>query len=257
MTTTRARAHSTNGQPHQKDADRRSTGRTRLAGVLMILLSLMSAAGCYVVFSWWLPSDGERLQDYRAAESCSSRTVRQGPADCLSALRLTVEKTERKNGGKSWYYEATLTDEDGWRGRVRAGGKEGPLLRELAPGDQVTATVWRGDIVVVSKDGERQNTPDAPRDELQMNTAVGVFAALLAAQAFVFGAVRLVRPRAYRSYLWYPDGNTLLTINFGICFAVGLLAMWIGTPTWTVPAVAVPLGATAAGVTRYRARQGR
>ncbi|MFD6426209.1 hypothetical protein [Streptomyces sp. NPDC060198] len=250
MAMTRARAHSTDGQPHEKDADRRSPGRTRFAGVLMILLSLISAAGCYAVLSWWLPSEGERLQDYRAAESCSSRAVRQGSTDCLSTLRLTVEKTERKHGGKSYYYEAALTDEDGWRGTVRAGGKEGPLLRELAPGDQVTATVWRGDIVVVSKDGERQNTPQAPRDELQMNAAAGVFAALLAAQAFVFGAVRLARPRAYRSCLWYPDGNTLLTINFGICFAVGLLAVWIGTPTWTVPAVAVPRAAPGGGVPR-------
>ncbi|MGW2838931.1 hypothetical protein ACWCWD_14150 [Streptomyces sp. NPDC001493] len=223
----------------------------------MILLSLMSAVGCYAVFSWWLPTEGERLQDYRAAESCSSRTVRQGSTDCLSTFRPTVEKTERKDGGKSYYYEATLTDEDGWRGTVRAGGKEGPLLRELAPGDRVTATVWRGDIVVVSRDGERQNTPQAPRDELQTNAAAGVFAALLAAQTFVFGAVRIARPRAYRSYLWYPDGNTLLTVNFGICFGVGLLAVWIGTPSWTVAAVAVPLGATAAGVMRYRARQGR
>ncbi|MFE5087409.1 hypothetical protein [Streptomyces mirabilis] len=48
-------------------ADRRSPGRARFMGVLLILLSLISAAGCYMVFSWWLPSDSARYQDYRAA----------------------------------------------------------------------------------------------------------------------------------------------------------------------------------------------
>ncbi|MCT9114165.1 hypothetical protein N4G69_53555 [Streptomyces mirabilis] len=75
-------------------------------------------------------------------------------------------------------------------------GDAGPLLEQLAPGDQVKATAWRRDIVVLSKNGVRQNTSEAPRDELQMNAAIGVLAALVAAQTFVFGAVRLARSRA-------------------------------------------------------------
>ncbi|WP_328759802.1 MULTISPECIES: hypothetical protein [Streptomyces] len=86
-------------------ADRRSPGRARFMGVLPILLSLISAAGCYLVFSLWLPPDSARYQDYRAAAAwaCSSRAMEQGQTDCLS----------------------------------------GPLLEQLAPGDQVTGPPTR------------------------------------------------------------------------------------------------------------------
>lgn len=93
---------------------------------------------CYVVFSWWLPSDSERYRDYRAAEACSSRAMKQGQTDCLSTWHLTVEKTANKPAGKSSSYRATLTDRDSWRGTVSF-GDPGPLLDRLAPGDQVTA----------------------------------------------------------------------------------------------------------------------
>lgn len=252
MTTARARAHGTGGLPSKDGADRRSPGRTRFMGMLLILLSLISAAGCYLVFSWWLPSDGERYRDYRAAEACSSRAMEQGQTDCLSTWHLTVERTVNKTSGKSSSYEATLTDRD-WRGTVSF-GDPGPLLERLAPGDQVTATAWRRDIVVLSKDGVRQNTSEAPRDELQMNAAIGVLAALVAAQTFVFGAVRLVRPRDYEPFTWNPYGKRLLITITAVCFGVGLPATWIGIPWWTVPAVAVPLVVGAAGLMRHRLR---
>ncbi|MFF2134061.1 hypothetical protein ACFVW1_53915 [Streptomyces olivochromogenes] len=62
-----------------------------------------------------------------------------------------------KPAGKSSSYQATLTDRDSWRGTVSF-GDPGPLLERLAPGDQVTATAWRRDIVMLSKNGVRQNT---------------------------------------------------------------------------------------------------
>ncbi|GAA4948982.1 hypothetical protein GCM10023238_14140 [Streptomyces heliomycini] len=64
--------------PNEGRAGRRSPGRTRFTGVLLILLSLMSAAACHWVFVRWLPSDGERYRDYRAAEPCSSRAMERG-----------------------------------------------------------------------------------------------------------------------------------------------------------------------------------
>nr|WTB32336.1 hypothetical protein OG781_25220 [Streptomyces sp. NBC_00830] len=222
MTTARARAHSTGRLPSKDGADRRSPGRARFMGVLLILLSLISAAACYLVFSWWLPSDSERYQDYRAAEPCSSRAMEQRQTDCLSTWRFTVVKTVIKTG-KSSTYEATLTYRDSWRGTVSF-GDPGPLLERLAPGDQVTATAWRRDIVVLSKNGVRQNTSEAPRDELQMNAAIGVLAALVAAQTFVFGAVRLARPRDYEPFTWNPYGKRLLITITAVCFGVGLPA---------------------------------
>ncbi|MGW1506934.1 hypothetical protein ACWCQW_52570 [Streptomyces mirabilis] len=253
MTTARARDHSTGRLPSKDGADRRSPGRARFMGVLLILLSLIPAAGCYVAFSWWLPSDSERYQDYRAAEACSSRAMKQGQTDCLSTWHLTVEKTVNKSAGKSSSYQATLTDRDSWRGTVSF-GDPGPLLERLAPGDQVTATVWRRDIVVLSKNGVRQNTSEAPRDELQMNAAIGVLAALVAAQMFLFGAVRLARPRAYEPFTWNPYGQRLLITITAVCFGVGLPTTWIGIPWWTVPAVAVPVVVYAAGLMHHRLR---
>ncbi|MFD3818570.1 hypothetical protein ACFWRZ_26215 [Streptomyces rubiginosohelvolus] len=233
-------------------AGRRSSGRVQFMSVLLILLSLTSAVASYAVFSWWLPSDQSRYQDYRAAEPCSVRAVEEERTECLSTWRLTVEKTVNKTGGKG--YEATLTDQNSWRGRVSF-GDPGPLLERLKAGDQVMATLWRRDIVVLRQDGVRQNTSEAPRDEVQMNAAVGVIAALAAAQLFVFGAVRLARPHDHAPFTWKPFGRRLLITIAAVCSAVGLSAVWTGIPWWSVPAVSVPIVVCAAVVTHHRSRR--
>ncbi|MEV6192030.1 hypothetical protein AB0M19_06470 [Streptomyces sp. NPDC051920] len=255
MTTARARAHTTGRMPGKDGADPGLPGRARLTGLLLILASLIPAAACYLVFSWWLPSDRDRYDDYRAAEACSSRASDQGQTDCLSTWHLVVEKTVNKTSGRSASYKATLTDGDSWRATVSF-GDPAPLLERLAPGDRVTATAWRRDIVVLSKDGVRQNTSEAPRDELQMNAALGVLAALVAAQACVFGAVRLVRPRAYEPFTWKPYGMRLLITITAVCFGVGLPATWIGFPWWSVPALVVPVVVCSAGL-MYRGERPR
>ncbi|WNM33572.1 hypothetical protein RKE30_25855 [Streptomyces sp. Li-HN-5-11] len=119
---------------------------------------------------------------------------------------------------------------------------------QLKPGDQVTGTIWRRTIVALSKDGVRQHTSEAPRDELQMNAALGLLAGLLAALTFVFGAVRLVRPRSPEPFTWDPYGRRMLITVLSACFGAGLLTVWAGIPWPTVPAVVVPVVAYAAGV---------
>ncbi|MFH9606147.1 hypothetical protein [Streptomyces sp. NPDC017448] len=240
--------------PDGNGAARRPPGRVWFMGVLLILLSLTSAAASSVVFSWWLPSDQSRYQEYRAAEPCSVRAIEKEQTDCLKTWRLTVEKTVNKSGGKSSSYEATLTDQDSWRGTVSF-GDPGPLLERLKSGDQVTATLWRRDIVVLSQDGVGQNTSEAPRDEVQMNAAAGVIAALVAAQLFVFGAVRLVRPYDHDPFVWKPYGRRLLVTIVAVCFAVGLAAVWTGIPWWCVPAVSVPIVVGTAVMTHPRSRR--
>ncbi|WP_371797022.1 hypothetical protein [Streptomyces sp. NBC_01718] len=252
MTTARARAHSTGRLPGKNGADQRSPGRARIMGVLLILLSLIPAVLCYVAFASWLPSDREHYREYRAAEPCPAHATAQLKSDCLSTRRFTVMKTVIKTG-KTSTYEAILKDGDSWRGVVDF-GDPGPLLDRLQPGDRVTATVWRRDIVVLSKDAIRQNSSDAPRDELQMNAAFGMLAALVAAQAFTFGAVRLVRPRDHKPFTWNPYGKQLLIAGVATCFGMGLPAVWIGVPWWTVPTVGVPVAVCAAGLLHHRLR---
>lgn len=240
MATARARAHGTGRPPGKDGAGRRSPGRARFMGALLILLSLIPAALCYIAFATWLPADRDLYRDYRAAEPCPTGATLRAGSDCLSTWPFTVVKTAVNNGGRNPTYEATLKDEGSWRGVVNFGDL-GPLLGRLEPGDRVTATLWRHGIVVLSKDGVRQNSSAAPRDELQMNAALGTLAALLAAQAFTFGAVRLLRPRDYEPFTWNPYGRRLLFTGIGVSFGVGLPAVWIGIPWWTVPAVAVPV----------------
>ncbi|MFF8787308.1 hypothetical protein [Streptomyces sp. NPDC015125] len=244
MTTARARVHGTGGLPGKDGAGRQSPGRARFMGVLLILLSLIPAALCYVSFAAWLPADRALYRDYQAAEPCPAHATVQAASDCLSTWPFTVVKTVVKTGRNSTY-EATLKDEDSWRGVVSF-GDSGPLVERLEPGDRVTATIWRRGIVVLDKGGVRQNSADAPRDELQMNAALGTLAALLAAQAFAFGAVRLVGPRGYEPFTWNPYGKRLLITSIGVCFGVGIPAVWIGIPWWAVPAVGVPVVVCAA-----------
>ncbi|MFF2134060.1 hypothetical protein ACFVW1_53910 [Streptomyces olivochromogenes] len=87
-----------------------------------------------------------------------------------------------------------------------------------------------------------------------MNAAIGVLAALVATEAFVFGAVRLARPRDYEPSTWNPYGTRPLITITAVCFGVGLPATWIGIPWWTVPAVAVPVVVCAAGLMHARLR---
>ncbi len=231
----------------------RPPGRARLTGVLLILLSLAAAAACCLAFSWWLPSDGERYQEYRRAEPCSSGAMARGDTDCLSTWHLTVEKTVNRTAGKESVHDAALTYEDSWRGTVHFNGS-GPLLERLEAGDRVTATAWRGEIMVLDRGGVRQDTLEAPRDELQMNAALGVLAGLLAVQCLAFGAIRLARPLDHEPYTWEPHGRRLLFTVFGVCFAVGLPAAWADVPWWTVPLAAVPLAMCAALWFRLRLR---
>ncbi|WP_327717327.1 hypothetical protein OG381_19315 [Streptomyces sp. NBC_00490] len=229
------------------DTNSRSSIRARLAGVLLVLLSLVPAVSCWLVFSAWLPSDVERYQEYRAAELCPDRSAATAKAaeDCLLTVPLTVERTRNEPGKRSGSYTATLDGAPVWSGTLSFGDPD-PVLERLVPGDRVTGTLWRGEVMTVSKGELRQNTSDAPRDEPQMTYAIGTFLGLLAALGLGFGAVRIARPLGHEPFTWRPLGKTLLIVMTAACAGVGLPAVWIGVPAWIVPAVVVPIVAVTA-----------
>ncbi|MFG2836945.1 hypothetical protein ACGFZH_20475 [Streptomyces zaomyceticus] len=74
-------------------------------------------------------------------------------------------------------------------------GSAGPLLDRLAPGDEVTITLWRDDAVAVARDGTAQGTADTREGEAKFVAAVVLI--LLSADAFLLrsGGSALVRPR--------------------------------------------------------------
>lgn len=229
-------------------------GVTRVLGLLMIVVSLALAAGCVLVFTKWLPNDVARYDDYRATHRCpAGSTPTAWWEDCLREVELTVVDTVVKTGGKSTEYRATV-DGKRFQGEL-AFGDPGPLLNTLQAGDRTVGTVWRGDIVALTKDGVRQKTSDEPRDEPQMIAAVGVGLGLLAVLGLVFGTVRLLAPRHPGRFTWKGSGKGLLVTSLVATFGVGLPAVWLGLP-WQLVApaiVAVVLGVGALLLNRTRA----
>ncbi|MFE2972185.1 hypothetical protein ACFXKC_53280 [Streptomyces sp. NPDC059340] len=87
-----------------------------------------------------------------------------------------------------------------------------------------------------------------------LELALSMIGTTTPSQTFVFGAVRLARPRGYEPFTWNPYGTRLLITSTAVCFGVGLPAAWIGIPWWIVPAVAVPVVVCAAGLMHHRLR---
>ncbi|MFD9410863.1 hypothetical protein ACFWBN_28100 [Streptomyces sp. NPDC059989] len=229
--------------------------RARLAGAALIVLSLLPALLCVAAFAVQVPYDTERYRDYTAAVPCPADLPVRARQNCLRTVPFTVEKAqvdERKRPS----YVATLSGAPFWNGTLDF-GDPGPLLEQLRPGDQVTGTVWRGDITALAKDSVRQDSADAPRDEAQMMAGLGTLAGLVAALGLWFGAVRLTpRPRGHEPYTWRSLGKPLLITISVLCAAVAFGALLLGIPWWVVPTVAVPLAAfTAWQFDRYRRQQ--
>lgn len=218
----------------------RGAGRNRLVGAALIVLSLVSALSCYFTFTTWLPADRALYREYQAAEACPARTVIPASKDCLRELTLTVESTDRA----ARRMRATLFGPQPFGRVVVPFGNSGPVLSGLQRGDRVTATVWRGAVVMVAEGDARQNSADAPRDEPQMTAAVGTFAGLLAALALMFGAMYLAGPRDRGLFTWRPYGKWLLIVTGATCTVVGLCTVWTGLPWLLVPTVC---GAVVAG----------
>ncbi|MGW0563681.1 hypothetical protein ACWDZ4_24500 [Streptomyces sp. NPDC003016] len=218
-------------------------GARRVLGLLMILVSVAPAAGCVLAFADWLPANVARYEEYRAAERCAAdSTPDVWWEDCLRKVEFNIVDTVVDRGGRNSAYRATV-DSERFQGELDF-GDPGPLLETLQGGDKAVATVWRGDIVALAKDGVRQKTSDEPRDEPQMIAAGGAGLGLLTVLGLAFGAARLVAARNLGTFTWSGSGKRLFFTNLTATFGVGLPAVWLGIP-WQLVApaiVAVVLG---------------
>ncbi|MFD3454504.1 hypothetical protein ACFWVC_20295 [Streptomyces sp. NPDC058691] len=208
-------------------------GRSLLVGAVLVVSSLAAALICHFLFSTVLPDQRTRYREYQAADTCPARTEIPRWEDCLRKVAFTVEST--RNAAKD--KKATLLGPEPFPRTTVYFGNGGPVLSELQRGDRVTGTVWRGVVVVIADRDGRQNSSDAPRDELQATAAAGTLAGLLAALGLTFGAVRLARPRDPGPFTWRPFGKWLLIVSAAACVVVGLITVWTGLPWPLVPAV--------------------
>ncbi|MET8080423.1 hypothetical protein [Streptomyces sp. NPDC005303] len=238
----------TDGKSRQETDRRRSPRRRAFVGVLLIGASVLPALACFLAFTTWLSSDIGRYRDYESARPCLGRTAERAWEDCLRPVVFTVESV--KDAGGKGERSATLSGTPFWDGTVRF-GDSGPLLSELRPGDRVTGTVWRGQVMALAQGDVRQRTADEPRDEVQMVAALGTLAGLLAVLAFAFGLIRLAWPRGQEFAVWRPYGKRLVVTMVSACFGVGLPVVWLGLPWWTAP-VGVVAVVVLVGVLIYR-----
>ncbi|AYG78389.1 Long-chain-fatty-acid--AMP ligase FadD26 [Streptomyces hundungensis] len=156
--------------------------------------------------------------------------------DCLGEIELDVVNTVVHDRGRNREYRA-IVDSKRFHGKQDF-GDPGPLLDTLQKGDKAVDSVWRGDIVALTKGTIRQKTSDEPPDKPQMIAAAGAGLGLLAVFSLAFGAARLATPRRPDPFTWRRSGKRLFLINLAATFGVGLPPVWLGVP-WQLVAPAI------------------
>ncbi|MGQ4451328.1 hypothetical protein ACN6LK_002532 [Streptomyces griseus] len=144
-----------------------------------------------------LPGALSEAADFRAARPCSEVSAPEN-GDCLSEWPATVVSTETGRSNKAvtnWVTVDLSPEESSFRIRMRG---DGPVWRELAPGDRVTVFTWRDLVWQVGSGELRQDTTQAPDREPTVRLAVGL-ALLIVGSVFLRGAGWLHRRRAVRA----------------------------------------------------------
>ncbi|MFE2979842.1 hypothetical protein [Streptomyces sp. NPDC059258] len=204
-----------------------SPGLPSLQGVIFasVVGSVLVLAAA-VLFAL-LPGALSGAADFRAARPCPEEggsVVENG--DCLSEWPATVVSTGTGRSNKAvthWVTVDLSPEEPSFRIRMRG---DGPVWRELAPGDRVTVFAWR-DLVWQLGSGElRQDTTETPDREPTVRFAAGLVL-LIVGSVFLRGAGWLHRRRATRA----TDTPTAQVV---VVMAATLLASGIAAGAATV-----------------------
>ncbi|PVC98652.1 hypothetical protein [Streptomyces sp. CS014] len=172
-----------------------------------------------------LPGALSEAADFRAARPCSEVAVAE-KGDCLSEWPATVVSTETGRSNKAvtnWVTVDLSPEEPSFRIRMRG---DGPVWRELAPGDRVTVFTWRDRVWQLGSGELLQDTTARPGRASTVQLAVGL-TLLVVGTVFLRGAGWLHRRRATRA----TDTPTAQVV---VVMAATLLASGIAATAATV-----------------------
>ncbi|MEV6327860.1 hypothetical protein [Streptomyces sp. NPDC051909] len=145
-----------------------SAVRRRLQNILVAIGGVLALLTGTVLLTIVLPQASANERAFLSATECRVTSAR----DCLRAAPFTVESV-------------TIHDGKNAGGRVRlSGAGAGPapvkfdgvseFLKRVRPGDGVTGTVWRGEIVALSDGEGGQRTVDHPVGDSLLTVAFGI-----------------------------------------------------------------------------------
>ncbi|MEW2215050.1 hypothetical protein AB0895_21730 [Streptomyces globisporus] len=219
-------------------------GLPSLKGVIFasVLGSVLVLAAA-VLFAL-LPGALSEAADFRAARPCSEVSAPES-GDCLSEWPATVVFTGTGRSNKAvthWVTVDLSPEEPSFRIRMRG---DGPVWRELAPGDRVTVFAWR-DLVWQLGSGElRQDTTRTPDREPAVRLAVGL-TLLVVGAVFLRGAGWLHRRRATRA-TDTPTAQVVVVMAATLVAAAGAATAATVTDTVWLALLLAAAGCTAVG----------
>ncbi|MFD8424518.1 hypothetical protein [Streptomyces sp. NPDC059668] len=214
-----------------ESAPRRRVGtfvRARLLPLLLCVVTVAAAAFFAVV---GVSSEERRDQEWRAAAACPATAPVDVRADCVTTLPAVIERTEsklNKSHRDDWLYFSGGTP-------VERLNVSYDTAVAFEPGDHVTLTWWRGDLMKVAS-GHHTANEDVPRPG---GIAGGVTFCVLAAGGLA--VLALVRRRR--------DGRPVAADEptppsvFDFLVPIGVAALWAVPLAGARPgrAVAIPV----------------
>ncbi|MGW2785992.1 hypothetical protein ACWC3X_32885 [Streptomyces populi] len=172
------------------------TRRERRHAAAWTLLGLALSAVAAVPGSF-VPGRVATEAAFEDARPCAGEAAaRDDGASCLRTIRGTVLSAQNAKSGKATVFRVRL------RPPVPAPADQsidldshGDLSELIEPGERVSVTTWRDDVVAVSQDGVRERLSGLPDETPTVLTGAALIVAWSAALAFVaaFGSARRAR----------------------------------------------------------------